>query len=220
MLAREIIKSIDAKFLEKYDQLIQSGELDFNYEIQEDDNLYVSVFKYSKQLNKGIINVNREFNYTDVTTLVHEFVHYINGVNLNVNNNRYLLTEFFSIYFEQYAINYLLERGILKTELDYTFRFQETKKISNFINWYGLVLIAYEKFDNIDKNTFQSFQSHCSISFEEFEKRCNKVLKDFGESQKQYEIDIRYEKNFEEKNLSKYLIKNLKKTYRYLLGTL
>ena len=106
LLAREIIGSIDESYLESFDNLIKSGELDFSFESIYEDSVCISTHR--KNQVKQIININREFNYNDVRILIHEFIHYTNGKKISTNSHYF--TEFLSIYFEFYAIDYLLKK--------------------------------------------------------------------------------------------------------------
>lgn len=108
-LAREIIEHIDRSYLQDFDNLIESGELDFSYQKDYEVSECISMYKKGNCV-KQLININREFNYNDVRVLVHEFIHYTNGKKYSMNRN--YLTEFLSIYFEFYAIDYLLKKGI------------------------------------------------------------------------------------------------------------
>ena len=45
------------------------------------------------------IDLARTYNYDDVLSLIHEFIHSTNS-SKNMGEYRYILTEFFSIYFE------------------------------------------------------------------------------------------------------------------------
>ena len=56
------------------------------------------------------IDISRTYNYDDVLTLIHEFIHSTNS-SKNMGVYRYILTEFFSIYFEMLSQNELLEKG-------------------------------------------------------------------------------------------------------------
>jgi len=105
-LAREIIESINSDYLEDFDKLIENGQLDFGYEGEYEDSVFVHEQKDSNIYN--YINIKREFNYSDVGSLVHEFIHYTNGKNNNTIKRR-ILTEFLSIYYENYAIDYLID---------------------------------------------------------------------------------------------------------------
>ena len=114
-LAREIIKNIDKNYLDSYDKLIPSGELDFSYNNDYIDSSCTVCLQNDEVIGK-YININRNFNYEDVTTLVHEFIHYTNFK--SINYNREALTEFLSIYFEMYGYDYLLDNGINSEYLD------------------------------------------------------------------------------------------------------
>ena len=71
LITREIISTIDTNYLAEYDKLIEIGILDFGYENEYSDSEFVH--------ENNLINIRREFNYNDVISLVHEFIHYING---------------------------------------------------------------------------------------------------------------------------------------------
>ena len=75
LLAREIIEKIDKNYLQDYDNLIKSGELDFGFNNEYDDSHCTYLVKKKQKL----IDINREFNYNDVIVLIHEFIHYTNG---------------------------------------------------------------------------------------------------------------------------------------------
>lgn len=215
MLARDIIETIDPNYLTQYDKLIENGELQFFYE-----NDGIDRFRYCSSLNKGLIDINRKFNYEDVLAIVHEFIHYTNGVKENRTNNRYLLSEFFSIYFEEYAKKYLLEKGVSKDEINCSLRLLNTRKIANNFNWYSLVLLTYDRYGNIDENSIQLINpKHTTISKELFEEMCKKVLNHFEKLNKKYEAEILYEQEFDRDDLGSYFAQILK-NYRYLLGTL
>ena len=59
LLAREIIESIDKNYLKYYDELIESGRLDFSYQNDYSD----SQFVYDLEKEKRLLNINRKFNY-------------------------------------------------------------------------------------------------------------------------------------------------------------
>ncbi len=169
-LAREIVECIDKDYLESFDNLIQSGELDFSYENDYRDSQCVSTYKDGEAIRQ-IININREFNYNDVILLIHEFIHYTNGK--KISKNRDFFTEFLSIYFEFYAIDYLLQKGINKEEIDYLDRIKNLKEHSTIFFQYEIVLLAYEKFGNLDENTVELLQQYfLDVEKETFEKEC------------------------------------------------
>lgn len=221
LLAREIIESIDKDYLKYYDELIESGKLDFSY-----SNDYPgSAFIYCLKKDERIININRNFNYTDVLVLVHEFMHYMNGLGDEFSFNRNLLTEAISIYFEEYARNYLLDKGIPKEELYFNERIILTRETASNFNWYSFILIAYNRFGNIDENTYKLLSDFvCPITKEELEEECQKVLKVLDKRKEEFDFEYKMleensEKNYENE-LFNDLVKLVNKNYKYIFGTL
>lgn len=169
LLAREIIETIDKDYLEDFDQLIESGELDFNFEDDYYDSHCISF--YNKTYTKQLINVNRDFNYNDVRILVHEFIHYINGH--QYFRNREFFTEFFSIYFELYVIDYLILKGIRKDEIDYFHRIKNVFEHASVFSSYEIALLSYIKFGAINDKTVSLLNEYfLNIDEESFIEEC------------------------------------------------
>ena len=169
-LAREIIGSIDESYLPIYDKLISSGELDFGY---DEDNYEGSLFReiVNGKYTQKIINIKREFNYHDVVVLIHEFIHYISYREDNIMFH--YLCEFLAIYFETYAINYLVKKGIPKEEIDYLSRFKSFKMNSNKLFDYEIILLVYNKFGNISDTSFDLLEKfYVKMPKESFQKDC------------------------------------------------
>ena len=203
--ARKIIESINKEYLPLYDNLIETGQLDFSYNHEYFD----SHFYHNRGLN--IININRDFNYNDVVTLIHEFFHYLNGRNGRSFTNE-ILTEFISIYFETYAIKYLLDDGVTKEEIGYLDRLGSTYRRSYELYYIETPLLAYNEFGNLSDDsidllnqfftsslTKEQFYNECKYLLEYFRKIKNKYTnekftneRDSFELQKKYAEDIIY----------------------------
>jgi len=202
LLAREIIASINLKYLEDYDNLIESGQLDFGYNNEYNDSYFIH--------EHNLINIRREFNYNDVISLVHEFIHYTNGKEKQ-SKNRYLLTEFLSIYFEMYALDYLIAKDISKEEIGLYDRLISTLVNAKKIYTYEIVFLAYEKFGNIDEDTINYLNEYyLSISKDDFLEECMNLLNCFIEKDKT---------NNNSENIYEIVIPFFNH-YRYLIGTL
>lgn len=214
-LAREIIEQIDVSYLDSFDNLIKSGELDFSYENKYDCSCYEYYYNENGEVTKKFININREFSYEDVVTLVHEFIHYINGD--KITNIRYYLTEFLSIYFEFFAIDFLLKKGINKEEMDYLYRFKGTKKSCKLFYRYELILLAYSKFGKIDDNSYVILkQFFLDISKETFENECRDFCELLCKAEKNTEEAIKKNPQCFGEIISKEFITG---NYRYIMGT-
>lgn len=213
LLAREIIESIDKGYLESFDNLIPSGELDFSYEDNYKDSQCISMFE--KNQVRRIININRQFNYDDVWILVHEFIHYTNGK--EDYTIRHYLTEFLSIYFEFYAIDYLFKKDIDKDEIDYFFRIKSIKGHSVSFRQYDIVLLAFVKFGNLDDNTLPLLQKYfLNIEKETFEENCSNLCQNLCKIEEKYKAKIDEDPSMLGCLLSEEFITQ---NYRYVLGT-
>lgn len=212
LLARKIIASIDKSYLESFDNLIKSGELDFSFESAYEDSVCISMHR--KNQVKQIININREFNYNDVRLLVHEFIHYTNGK--HISPNRHYFTEFLSIYFEFYTIDYLLKKGINKDEIDYFYRIKNIKGHSTVFFQYEIPLLAFIKFGNLDDNTISPLQQYLlNIKKETFEKECSILCKNLSL------VEQNNREKIKDKSLGCVLSEEfITQNYRYILGTI
>lgn len=213
-LAREVISNIDINYLEQYDNLIKKGELDFSYHNDYQDS--ECIIYHGHSFIRKLININREFNYNDICTLVHEFIHYIHGD--NDTNNEYYLAEFLAIYFELYSLDYLIDQGINKEEIDYLYRIKEAKKSSIIFYKYELILLAYIKFGNISSETYQLLQEFYHTSTKEsFLAECQLFYKNLNIiiDNNQDLLDIN-------PNLLGYVLcrEFISYNYRYVLGTI
>ena len=150
--------------------------------------------------------------------LIHEFIHSTNSSE-NMGEYRYILTEFFSIYFEMYAQRNLLESGINSSELDIFDRIKDTGKISKEMNEYDLVFISYNLFGNIKENSYEDLEKYHIVSStkKEFECACVRLLKYFDYQKIQYNNES---KEFNLHDYRKCISILFSSGYRYLLGTL
>lgn len=220
LLAREVIENINPNYLEPYDRLIESGELDFSYESIYDNSRFS--FHWNSQGEIGLIDINRSFDYDEVRCLVHEFIHYTNGYTKNHTNNHYLLTEFLSIYFEFYTLDYLIEnKKIDKKELDDDKRLLSSRRSACDIAWFSLSLLAYDRFGSINKETVSLLNKYyLNLSEEICSDEQKRVLDLFEKVEKEYRFEILYKEEFNVQKLSKRLANYMNHSYRYLLGTI
>lgn len=219
-IAREIIESINKKYLPIYDKIIDNGILDFNYENDGSGSCC-----YIKN-NNILIDVGRKFTYDDITCLVHEFIHYINNNNNTKREtiNRYLFTEFISIYFEIYAQRYLLKKYDAPIDaIGIYSRLIDAQKCAEKICIYSIPFFAYEKNGNLSEKSYD-FINECfeDETQENFEIKCKKLLEVCESVDQDYRHEILYEKEFNERDFGRYGIfrTGISRHYRYLLGTL
>lgn len=234
-IARNEIEKINPNYLEKFDKLIDSGSLEFftkeknitikerndyeklsQIENSEEETRNNSTCNYTK--NDYFINLARKYNYNDVLILIHEFIHSTNASE-NMGEYRYILTEFFSIYFEMCTIKNLLGSGINSSGLDIFDRIKDTGKISKKMNEYDLVLMYYNLFGNIKENSYKDLIKYniVSISKEEFDNSCQFLLNYFDYKKDEYNSK---NKEFDLYNYRKCISSLFSSGYRYLYGTL
>lgn len=234
-LARNEIEKINPNYLKEFDKLIDSGRLEFflkeknitikesndykklsEIENSEEDIRYDSVCSYTE--DDYFIDIARTHNYDDVLVLIHEFMHSRN-LSKNMGEYRYILTEFFSIYFEMLSQKNLLENGINTSELDIFDRIKDTGKISKKINKYYIVFMSYNLLGNIKENSYEDLEKYNIVSStkEEFESVCMYLLKYFDYQKIQYNNES---KEFNLYDYRKCISKLFSSGYRYLYGTL
>ena len=234
-LTRNEIEKINSNYLKEFDKLIDSGRLEFflyeqnmiikgntnHEEISEIENNEEEIRNDSVcSYNNGdyFIDLARTHNYNDVLMLIHEFMHSRN-LSKNMGEYRYILTEFFSIYFEMLSQKNLLENGINPSELDIFDRIKDTGKISKKINKYYIVFMSYNLLGNIKENSYEDLEKYNIVSStkEEFESVCMYLLKYFDYQKIQYNNES---KEFNLYDYRKCISKLFSSGYRYLYGTL
>jgi hypothetical protein len=122
------------------------------------------------------ININRYFDYQDISTLIHEFFHYINRNVVKTINYKFL-GEFISIYFEEYAKRYLMnKRNLTSEDVSLNERIVKTLVMNNTFNSYCIVLLAYEKLGNISSSTVNELKNILQYTDNSFEKECLDIV--------------------------------------------
>lgn len=214
LLAEEIISTIDKKYLDDFDNLIKSGELDFSY----NNDYYDSHFIHTKNYN--LININRSYNYDDVVVLIHEFFHYLTGKGQHVTENWHWLTEFFSIYFESYAINYLIDNGVPKNEIKYKARLKSTYRRTNDMYFIESPLLSYHFFGVISDSSYQLLDKFriVNVTKEVFEQECKNLLYWFRKEESNYKLE-NFKQDYSEYGLRLYYGDKFKNYFSYFFGT-
>lgn len=198
IITRDFIYSACPKYLSLYDKIINNGELDFSFEEEYSGSYFQHI-----NPNLNVININREFSYNDVITLVHEFMHYTNGYKKS-STNRYVLTEFISIYFELLCTKYLIDNGVDKQEIGYCDRLRNTYNNSLNMYFYEMILSSYRNFGCIDydmtykyigKTTKEGFEDeahHLLEYFEKIESKCINNNEKIDKYSDMFRDDYRY----------------------------
>ena len=234
-LARNEIEKINPNYLKEFDKLINSGRLEL---FKQEENINIKEVDYYEKLsevenneeeirndsvcsyNNGdyFIDLARTYNYNDVLTLIHEFIHSTNS-SKNMGEYRYILTEFFSIYFEMLSQKELLENGINSSELDIFDRIKNTGMISKKIVEYDLAFMAYNLFGNVKEDSYEDLEKYHIVSStkEEFESVCINLLKYFDYQKVKYNNE---NKKFNLYDYRKCISSLFSSGYRYLYGTL
>ena len=154
--SREIIKSINNDYVLEFDNLLNSGKIDFSYDDKyNDSHVYYSGMKDT--ISVKLININRKYTYDDISTLIHEFMHYIATLLYSFDNK--VITEFISIYFELYSNEYLCNNyDINLEELEYDKRFFSNYMNSLLSKTIDLPLLIYSRFGNLNNNSYKDLK--------------------------------------------------------------
>ena len=132
-LARDIINSIDSKLLSKFDKLVDNEKLVFerNYPISE--GYGITNYNIEKSTGKCYpdIYIDLDFSYFDVMAIIHEFMHYLSLHNKKMSDKYGILSEITPIYFEEYAWDVLMKKGIKNDKLNLNRRIINTNKLSH-----------------------------------------------------------------------------------------
>lgn len=234
-LARNEIEKINSNYLKEFDKLINSGRLGL---FKQEENINIKEVDYYEKLSEVenneeetrntsicfytedgyFIDLARTYNYDDVLSLIHEFIHSTNS-SKNMGEYRYILTEFFSIYFEILSKKNLLENGINTSELDIFDRIKSTGMISKKIVEYDLAFMAYNLFGNVKEDSYEDLEKYHIVSStkEDFEDTCINLLKYFDYQKIVYNNE---NKEFNLNDYRKCISKLFSSGYRYLYGTL
>lgn len=234
-LARNEIEKINSNYLKEFDKLIDSGRLGLfkqeekitikesddyeklsEIENNEEETRNDSICFYTE--NDYFMDLARTYNYDDVLSLIHEFIHSTNS-SKNMGEYRYILTEFFSIYFEILSQKNLLEKGINSSELNLFDRIKSTGMISKKIVEYDIAFMAYNLFGNVKEDSYEDLEKYHIVSStkDDFENVCVKLLKYFNYQKIVYNNE---NKKFNLYEYRKYISRLFSSGYRYLFGTL
>lgn len=207
LLGREIIDKINPKYLIEYDNLIDSGYLDFKYENINDNSC--CLYKKTNTETKKWIDISRKFNYRDVTVLIHEFFHYTQFCSEYITYNHEFFTEFISIYFEKIAEKYLMEeKNISKDEISTNSRIIDFLHCNSNFYKYSVILLAYENLGNINKNTINELNDVMNFKDKTFEQECLQFLEKLDKIN-----EINKENSINE------MTSLVNQNYKYIVGT-
>ena len=209
---KAIISDINPEYLNMFDDIINKGILEIDYDVIDSDELLE--FQDNKFSKKGnLLYMNNSFDNSFVSILNHEFLHYTNDNKLIV---RYLLTEFISIYFELYSNEKLYEHG--EEKIDFSTRLRFLKINSDFLDSRCDILLAFLKLGSINEDTYKDIDKYFKdITKEEYDKEVEQILNEF-----QYIETMCYLNNKESsyEDINESLALPYKQNYKYLFCSL
>lgn len=189
-LTREIIEIIDKDYVQEFDLFVKQKRITFsNFPVSSQifnltpnnlDKTRYMVFGNSPKI--AYIQLTRCFNYSDVVSLVHEFMHHTNRFLSSVDDvNSQKYTEYISIYFEFFALDYLVnEKNVKKEDINCEWRLSNTKKCTHY--FYNMIIIyLYKLTGDISFKQFCDFVTSNNIhvnveNFDEYLKNINKMI--------------------------------------------
>lgn len=192
-----------------------TGELDFNYSVELKDSFCNEVVNGSNIYY--LVDINRRFNYTDVCLLIHEFFHYLKKMqNLTVVGN--VLKEFFSIYFENLAVDYLVKKGVPIFEIDYTSRLKLTLTRADNFDCIGLPLICFFTFGSTDNDSYIMLEKYLfEVTKKTYQDQCNSLLDYFRRKKRKIEWEFG---QYDFKRLQVECCDDFSQYYQYFYGNL
>lgn len=207
-LAREIIESINPNYLELFDNMINNGDLDFDYEDKYTESHVM--YKLGDTERFRLVNIKRTYNYEEVKMLVHEFIHYTNSTASTVR--RHILSEYLSISAELYAEDYMLNKGINIDDVNSSVRLESTYQRCADFSWVFDALIVYKELGSLNNENLKFAEENIiDIPEEELKTQCKRLLYSIREYNK------KQEKEPEDKKAEFY--EQMVSLYQYLLGT-
>ncbi len=244
-LGREIVEKLCPCYLQKYNSLLDSGVLDFSYGIQSEDYNPKKLYTYDYDGShfcyhnfEPEININRRYNYEDVCTLIHEFLHMTNTKRNKKNPAGRVVKEFISIYFEIKALLYLIEKkGIEPSQIFWNMRLLSIKRHMNDFNHYSFPLACYEIFGEVHPKYINETNPKANLehipdlstylypyysSKERFENDCKDMFFNLERLEQQYQQNTSDKNISNIASLSNYLLENSDfiYDYQYILGTI
>ena len=242
----KVLDSIDPSLKEELNNFKLDGTVIFKNKIERLLlNKQTSSFKVhrsddNKRKLTYKININEDLNFETVKTLIHEFMHYITDKNLteieDINKSKYEKNiiqtkygEFISIYFENYAKEFLENNyQIPKEEFDNDFRFKniEAQKQNKILFLQFKIHYTYGEYNyktfkefvlENDVNIDSSYKSYISNK-KYFLKAYKGLMFNYSEEKKKKDLHPNLIDHFDE-NIKDKLIKSLYSN-NYVLGTL
>ena len=195
--ARKIIESIDYEMLEKFDVVLSSGILNINEEFyKKDSSYYAAVYNEENILLREQIELQLDYTTDDIRKIVHEFIHLYYNVP-NRSQNYIFLIEFFSIYFEEYARNFMEKYNDESLRISSISRINRFLQSVNFIQHFIIVFITYKNLGDLSNKSQIELKEICHINYNSFEQKCYESLE-----------------LFESEN------NNIANAYKYIVGTI
>ena len=246
--SKKVLESLDENLLDGINNFNLSGSIIYSNKIKRAltrnkiSNMSIRNLNNKNQRKlRYTFNINEEITYETIKTFIHEYMHYISGNNVpkneyggltiykkNINEQKY--GEFISIYFEEYAKDYMVNNfNINNDEFDSTFRLTDTKLQNHYRSIY-LPFAIYYNYGKYNYKNYKEFVEENDVnlnpSFEGFSKNKKVFLKSFSEvitlSLKYIKIDIEKPNLYNNRNkdsFNKLLVEGLYKN-NYVLGTL
>ncbi len=238
-ICSSILESIDdmcgTSYKSEFTNLVNNGVFDFDFR----DRTLLNPVVYNSSSSFQSFHIGREKNqlnifnryidvvlthtYNDVCTIIHEFFHYTNAQK-NDGYSRPVLTEAFSIYFEGYAIDYLIKNNICSAkDLNLFSRLFELRKITVKSRMMMAIGGAFVTQGSISDDTFNYLKVHkrgTVINEEDYIKYINNL---YNTLCKYEEEGSRLENKNRYKTVENYIVNKfnvLLKRFNYGIGTL
>lgn len=216
---RDILREIDSssEWVEIYDQALQGNIIYLNELSDEEKERFVREHDFSIDFNTvknccifggDLILLTYNGDISDVGKTVHEIIHYISNKSVNDNKGKIIFRELPSIFYEMYALDYLVKLGYDEKEIN------ELKLIRLMDTFYSCIdAIPLVNYLAIMINKGNITEDDVFNECVEYEKQCQM---DMSLDEIKLESIIRCDKCIDELTRDMYVIF---KHYPYIIGT-
>ncbi len=205
---KQFLYSINPIYVVKLEEVLQNGMLNLGEDVES---------QFDSRGSFATIDIQREYTWKDAFVLIHEFFHYLNDSN---TNNRDILTEGISIYFEFAFYDYLIDKKITVDFPIISNRLFSTYFLSSDFIKYSLEFLLFKEVGDLDQFSYQYISKILpfTLSKEVYSHECTYLLEKCRIVEEEY-LKEYGSKNFDQKEFEETIKESFFFEYQYIMGT-